>query len=324
MYLLRPLGSSNNVFRVKLRHSTTQQGLTGLAYDTANLIIGTICDNESAATAYTGANIEDITTLGTFAAPSTGKCRFKEVDSTNFPGLYEIHLANARFAVSNAKVLRVSIVGAANLLGEELIVQLQGVDVESISRNATAANNVESVFTGHGADGDGVILSARKLYLTNQLGDYALEISGGVSGAHVYGIEGSGILVEAGPDVGAHGIEIDGGGGHAIYAHTDTASKDGMRLEGGSGGYGLNATIYSAPGVSTKTYTLTNSVGGTPLANVQITVSTDNPPTAFIAQGYTDVNGQFTFSHNLSVGTPVYIWRSHPGYSFTDPDTERL
>ena len=45
------------------------------------------------------------------AAPTATKCRFKEVDATNHPGVYEFQFADARFAVSNAKRLVISASG---------------------------------------------------------------------------------------------------------------------------------------------------------------------------------------------------------------------
>src|SRR3990167_4297794 len=110
---------SGFIIRVKLLDSSvsTGAGLTGLAFNSSGLIIGTIADNEATTTAYTvaGSTIETITTLGTYAAPTATKCRFKEVDATNHKGIYEVHLADARYAVSNAKYLIVSFSGATNL-----------------------------------------------------------------------------------------------------------------------------------------------------------------------------------------------------------------
>jgi len=85
---------------------------TGLAFNTASLVIASKCDNEASETQYTVAasNVEDVTTLGTYQAPSSGKVRFKE---TTTPGVYEIHLANARFAVTGAKSCFVRLSGAA-------------------------------------------------------------------------------------------------------------------------------------------------------------------------------------------------------------------
>lgn len=123
-------GSTSNILRVKLRDSTTGVGKTGLAYNTSGLKISTIADVEATATVYTvaGSTIENITTLGTFAAPTATKCRFKEVDATNHPGLYEIQIANARFAVSGAKTLIVSISGVSGVVDEDMEIDLDLVD----------------------------------------------------------------------------------------------------------------------------------------------------------------------------------------------------
>lgn len=142
-YLLRKRSSTSNTFRVKLRDSssTTGASLTGLTSASTGLSISTICDNESSATTYTvaGSTIETISTLGTFATPTATKCRFKEVDATNHPGLYEIQLADARFAVSNARELRVTIKGATNLFDTEVIIQLTSFDLDTA--NVTVGTN---------------------------------------------------------------------------------------------------------------------------------------------------------------------------------------
>lgn len=115
---IREHSATSNWVRVLLKNSSTGVPLTGLAYNSSGLIISTICDVEASATAYTvaGSNVETISTLGTFAAPSANKCRFKEVDATNHPGIYEIQIADARFSVANAKRIVISWSGATNLL----------------------------------------------------------------------------------------------------------------------------------------------------------------------------------------------------------------
>jgi hypothetical protein len=127
---IRKHSSTSNVIRFTLKNSTTGQGLTGLTSASSGLIISTICDNEATATTYTvaGSNVETITTLGTFAAPSSSKCRFKEVDATNHPGVYEFQFADARFSVASAKRLIVSVSGATSLLGADYEVQLTQFD----------------------------------------------------------------------------------------------------------------------------------------------------------------------------------------------------
>jgi hypothetical protein len=129
------LNYKNGITSVVLRtvvydsSSTVGAGKTGLTHNTSGLIISTIADNEATATAYTVAanNIETITTLGTYAAPTASKCRFKEVDSTNHPGLYEIQIANARWAVSNARSVVITISGASGGVPVNMEIQLDPV-----------------------------------------------------------------------------------------------------------------------------------------------------------------------------------------------------
>jgi hypothetical protein len=86
-------GSTSNMVRVFIpdNTSTTGAGLTGLTSASTNLTIAYLRELDSAPVTYTGANIEAQTTIGTFQAPSTSaKCRFKEVNATSFPGVYEI------------------------------------------------------------------------------------------------------------------------------------------------------------------------------------------------------------------------------------------
>lgn len=127
---LRKHSSTSNLIRFALKHSSTGVGLTGLSSASSGLIISTIADNEATATAYTvaGTTIETITTLGTFAAPTATKCRFKEVDATNHKGLYEFQFDNARFSVASAKRLVISVSGATNLLDADYEIQLVQVD----------------------------------------------------------------------------------------------------------------------------------------------------------------------------------------------------
>src|SRR3990167_527344 len=159
MRFFRKHSSQNNLFRVTLRNSSTGQGLTGLTSASAGLIIALTADNEATATMYTvtAGNVETITTLGTFAAPSAGKCRFKEVDATNHPGLYELQFLDTRFSVASARQLNLSITGAASLLGYDSVIQLTAKqvadgnvesDVLAISGDATAAGNLGQATDG--------------------------------------------------------------------------------------------------------------------------------------------------------------------------------
>lgn len=131
--MIRTHSSTSNIIRVFIGDSTSTSGAgkTGLTFETSGLVISTICDNEATAVTYAvgSSNVEDITTIGTYAAPSTNKCRFKAVDGTNHPGLYEMHFADARFSVASAKSLFITISGATGIVQTVLLVELPSFDL---------------------------------------------------------------------------------------------------------------------------------------------------------------------------------------------------
>lgn len=137
-------GVTSVILRVKLLDSasTTGAGKTGLTSASGGLVISTISDVEAAATAYSGSNIEGIATLGTFAAPTSGKVRFKEVDATNHPGVYEIQIADARYAVSNATSIIVT-VQATGVVAVDAEIDLKAaVDTTTNLTNAPTAGDL--------------------------------------------------------------------------------------------------------------------------------------------------------------------------------------
>lgn len=71
--------------------------VTGLSYLTSGLRIRIIASLSSYAVTYpggAGGSVEDITTAGTYQAPSAFKCRFKE---TSIPGIYELQLGDSAY-----------------------------------------------------------------------------------------------------------------------------------------------------------------------------------------------------------------------------------
>lgn len=164
-------GQTSVILRLKLLDSSSLlgAGLTGLTSGSSGLIISTIADNEATPTTYTqaGSTIETVTTLGTYATPTATKCRFKLVDNTNHPGVYEFQFADARFAVTSAKALLISISGAANLAQADYLLALISDDPYVakpanfaslvISAAGRAESNVKFVndvaVTGTGASG---------------------------------------------------------------------------------------------------------------------------------------------------------------------------
>lgn len=141
--MLVTFDENSRIVRVKLLDSTstTGAGKTGLTSASAGLIISTIADVEATPTAYTqaGGTIETVATLGTYAAPTATKCRFKEVDATNHPGLYELQFADARMSVASAKELIVSIHGAAGLAQGDLRVELSRFDIQTAKQAVSLA-----------------------------------------------------------------------------------------------------------------------------------------------------------------------------------------
>lgn len=151
MAKLLPASPTSNVLRVKLMDSTstTGAGKTGLAYNTAGLIISTIRLNEASATTYTttGSTIEDISTLGIFATPTATKCRFKEVDATNHPGVYEVQFDDTRFTSVG---LIISISGATGMAQADFEIQCENIstNVIQIAGDTTSATNLKNQFDG--------------------------------------------------------------------------------------------------------------------------------------------------------------------------------
>lgn len=113
MLISYALGQTSIILRIKLTNTakSDNSGATGLTNTTTGLSISTIADTEAAPTVYSasGSTIQTITTLGTFVAPTSGSCRFKQVDSINHSGIYEIQIDNSRFAVSGAKSLIITV-----------------------------------------------------------------------------------------------------------------------------------------------------------------------------------------------------------------------
>ena len=68
-------------------------------------------------------------------------------------------------------------------------------------------------------------------------------------------------------------------------------------------------------------YTLTSSVGGTPIADADIWVTTDSAGANVVASGKTDAFGKMTFF--LDAGT-YYVWRQKSGFNFDNPDVETV
>jgi hypothetical protein len=234
---IRALGSVSNIIRLRLKDKTTQQGKTGLTISTSGLIISTICDNENTSVSYTQAasKIETIAAIGTFVAPTATKCRFKEVDAVNHPGLCELQLDNARFAVASAKQLHITINDAEATILDE------GYDI-GFSPPVTLADGV-----AHG--GVTATLALASANITNPAGD-ALTLVGTVG----------------------HGlVAIGQGGGDAIHAVVGDGNGAGMFLSGASGAASAALSLVGTPSILMATNNETDvfiSLAGTASAGI--------------------------------------------------------
>jgi hypothetical protein len=138
--------------------STTGGGKTGLAYNTAGLSAYYIY----AGGTKTALTLEDITTLGTYAAPtSAAHMRFKLIDDTNMPGWYEVQFHNDWYSVASArKTACVQMKGASGMaplnmefdvVGMELQSAAPKVDVDTIKTQAVTCAAGVTVLASVGA-----------------------------------------------------------------------------------------------------------------------------------------------------------------------------
>ena len=208
---------------------TTGAGLTGLTNASSGLVISAIHPGDASATVYSVAssNVETISTLGTYAAPTSGKVRFKELDSTNMPGVYELHLANGLFSVSSDTTLRLTLKGATNMRVTNYVFQIGSpANMVRINGDATSGNNAT--------------LALKQLHIVNTAGDalYAESQLSGYSGIYA---KGSG---------GGDGLRGQGGNG---TPGTPATSGQGIQGIGGSsyngGGTPTDGFEWGAPGI---------------------------------------------------------------------------
>ena len=189
MLLNKSWGSVGNILRVRMVN-TAGAPLTGLGANaggfvtTAGLNISSIADPESAPIIYTAVanHIQTIAVLGTFAAPSANCCRLAEVDATNLPGLYEIQLADARYAVANASQLIAGWTGAANLQTDAALIDLTfaGIGVNFVG--AVLQNGIVDAGTAQAAGNATLQIRAAAGFADNTLVGMTVQVLGSTQG----------------------------------------------------------------------------------------------------------------------------------------------
>ena len=114
--------ANSNIIRIFIEDTSKTStdasiGLTGLTEATSSFELHHVCDSEATVIDYTVAasNVETIATIGTYAAPTASKIRFKAVDGTDYPGVYEVQIADARHSVASSKHCILSWKGGTNV-----------------------------------------------------------------------------------------------------------------------------------------------------------------------------------------------------------------
>lgn len=136
----RLAGATSNIFLIFIQDSssTVGAGKTGLLFSG---ITGYY--KRSNGTAAVQITMATITTLGTFA---TGG--LKEVDATNMPGIYEVHIPDTAFA-TGAKNVVVMYKGGTNMAPVVLEIELTGVDnQDGVHYGLTALPNAAAAASG--------------------------------------------------------------------------------------------------------------------------------------------------------------------------------
>ncbi len=298
-------GITSVITRVRILDytSTTGGAKTGLTSASSGLIISTIADNEATPTAYTvaGSTIETITTLGTFAAPTATKCRFKEVDATNHPGLYEVQIADARWAVTNARSVIITVSGATGMVQTDAEIQLEPVpaDTRKIGGTSQTARDI----------GLSVLLDQTQAIATNPTANsvgealFLCDILGGRFGTAQAGAASTITL-----DSGASSVD-NRYVSYMVYLYGGTG--------GGVRGTGQARTITAYNG-STKVATLDSAWGTNPDNTSKFMLVVHPPANALM------VNGTLQTARDIGANVDATVSSRLASSSYTAPDNTNI
>ena len=127
-------GATSVILHVPICDSS-RLAMSGVAYNTAGLAGRWV---SGGATESASLSFEDVTTLGTYQAPSTGnKVRIKEVDATDMEGVYELHLHNDWFATG--RYIYLILRGVTGMAQCHVLIQLTGANLNDGVRAGLAA-----------------------------------------------------------------------------------------------------------------------------------------------------------------------------------------
>lgn len=146
--LSRKKGTVSQIFHIFIQDSsaTTGAGLTGLLFNSAGLA----CKYINAGAALSGViTLQDITTLGTYEAPTANtNIRFKEVSSASpSQGIYEIHIHNDWMNLTGGSLI-IMLAGATNMAQFRLEIDLQAdANMTHVAGTAQTAGDLATMIT---------------------------------------------------------------------------------------------------------------------------------------------------------------------------------
>jgi hypothetical protein len=131
-------GQAGNMVFLFLQDALASNGAgkTGLTNASSGLSIAVRRERSSAFTVYSGANIGNVATLGTWADPGAGKCNFREMDATNAAGMYELHLLDTPFGTGDTSRRLVGMVNMTNVAPCPFEISLTAFDVQTANTPA--------------------------------------------------------------------------------------------------------------------------------------------------------------------------------------------
>jgi hypothetical protein len=305
-------GRLSFVARFVLTSNASLSGLTGLTPFSTGLVISTAADNESVPVAYTAADgtIEEIAALGTYAAPTAGKCRFGEYDPVGHPGLYELQLSDARLAVAFAKGLTVSFSGAGVMTGQygTFTVQLDApVDLMKIDGefNINATLELTQIAISNPA-GSGIVIAAGVRGIDIQSDDVAVYAES--ASASAMGLIGRGGALSVVSMDGEPAIHAWGFFNTTAVLLEGTGTGSGLDIKGGITGAGVKL----AGGVTSGSALVATTSNGDAVQFTAGGSGSDALQLVGAGGGYDlNLNGTGTTSGNLLSTTAVAsIWNA--------------
>lgn len=137
MIYLGPIehSSTSVIVNLPIFRSDTGQGMTGLTNSSTGLSIAHSYDNNAGAvdTSAATSSIETIATLFTYATPTSGFVRFRELDATGRPGMYQLMFEDSVFSQTDSATLYIDINGVTNMMDMQYYITLDGITLTDIN-----------------------------------------------------------------------------------------------------------------------------------------------------------------------------------------------